>query len=335
MFCTAGLGVAEEPVRPLVWPEPLRPGGTIMMVAPAGELDPVRVGLAKKRLEERGYRVVMRDDLFTQTGYLAGSDERRAEEFMQAFLDPEVDAVFPGTGGYGTMRMLDLLDYDAIRANPKVLIGFSDITALHLAINRRAGLVTYHSPNPMWGLGSPDNLPKFAAEYFFRAVEAADGSGYLIEVPEGSPQPFSLGSGQARGRLIGGNLSLVAATIGTPFEIDTTDAVLMLEDVREAPYRIDRMLRQMQLAGKLGSLRAAVLGQFTKAYDREDEEEKTKKRDERFTVNGVLKQYFEPLGIPVLMNYPVGHHPANATMPMGGMAEVDADAATLRILPRE
>lgn len=328
----------------MLWPKPLHPGDTIMFVAPAGDLDRERMLRAKERLEARGYKVKMRDDLFAREGYLAGSDARRAEEFMQAFLDPEVAAVFPGTGGYGTMRMLALLDYAKIRAHPKLFIGFSDITALHAALNRQAGLVTFHSPNPMWGLGSEENLSPFSEEWFFRAVEAMPGEqGYEVKVPpltqpvdpnqplpEGEvPQPIALGHGKARGRLTGGNLSLISALEGTPFAIDTRDAILLIEDTREAPYRVDRMLRQLELSGKLATLRGAVLGQFTRNYDREDE---TRLADPRYSVDGVLRQYFENAGIPVLMNFPLGHFPQNATLPLGGEVEIDADAGTLRVL---
>jgi muramoyltetrapeptide carboxypeptidase len=316
----------------IVRPPRLEPGDTIMFVAPAGDLDEEKMLRAEKRLEERGYRVVMRDDLFAVEGYLAGSDERRAGELMQAFNDPEVKAVFPGTGGYGTMRILDRLDYQAIRAHPKILVGFSDITALHLAIQRHAGLVTFHSPSPMWGLGNEDGLTPFSAEYFWKALErkrAVERRGYVIEIGDGVPQPVCLGKGRARGRLTGGNLSLISALEGTPFALDAEGAILLLEDTREAPYRVDRMLRQLQLAGKLTSLKGAVLGQFTRNFSREDETTD----DPRYSVEGVLRQYFEPLGIPVLMNFPVGHHKMNATLPLGVPVVVDARRCELRILP--
>ncbi len=312
-----------------------------MFVAPAADLDEARMLLAGERLEDRGYRVRMREDLFAVEGYLAGSDARRAEELMQAFLDPEVKAIFPGTGGYGTMRILDRLDYPAIRANPKILIGFSDITALHLAIQRRAGLVTFHSPSPMWGLGSEDGLTPFSAEYFWKALEKlppeqtrihherALAEPYRIDVRDGVPQPVCLGRGRSRGRLTGGNLSLISALEGTPYALDARGAILLLEDTREAPYRVDRMLRQLQLAGKLASLRGAILGQFTRNFSRED----AATDDPRYSVEGVLRQYFEPLGIPVLMNFPVGHHPMNVTLPLGGQAAIDAERCELRILP--
>lgn len=329
----------------LIRPAPLQPGDTIMFIAPAGELDEVRMNRAKDRLEARGYRVIQRDDLFEKWGYLAGSDERRAEELMQAFTNPKVKAIFPGTGGYGTSRILDLIDYDVIRANPKILIGFSDITGLHLAINRNAGLVTYHSPNPMWGLGSVSYMTPFSEEYFFKAIEAPSpnnsssnslsnsseldlDTGYDIIIPEDVPNSIPLNGSKASGRLVGGNLSLISSLIGTPGEIDTTDAVLYVEDVREAPYRMDRMLMQLKLAGKLDTLKAAVLGKFTRVEAREQ----SNTRDPEFSVNGVLRQYFEPLGIPVLMNYPAGHYQHNATLPLGAMVEVDADNNVLRIL---
>lgn len=331
----------------MIWPKPLAPGDTIMFVAPAGDLERERMARAQALLEARGYRVKMREDIYEREGYLAGSDERRAAELMQAFLDPEVDAIFPGTGGYGTMRLLHLLDYAAIRNHPKLLIGFSDLTGLHSALNRHAGLVTFHGPMAM-GLGSEKGFTPFTAEYFYRAIESRPGpAGYPIVVPpappaegapvaEGAPpsrdqvpQPLGLGHGRARGRLVGGNLSLISALEGTPFAIDTRDAILLIEDTREAPYRVDRMLRQLQLAGQLATLRGAVLGQFTLNYDREDE---TRLADPRFSVDGVLRQYFEKAGIPVLMNFPLGHAPQNVTLPLGAEVEIDADAATLRVL---
>lgn len=359
----------------MIWPQKLAPGDTIAFVAPAGDLDRERMALARERLEARGYKVVQRDDLFAQEGYLAGSDERRAAELMAAFADPEIDAIFPGTGGYGTMRILDRLDYGLIRRNPKLLIGFSDITGLHAAINRRAGVVTFHSPNPMWGLGSPEGMTPFSEQWFFRAVERQAGAGpYLLampptfepaSVPPPTPDPAmpvaaeggapaapappvvqstenaagarlmpygAWGKGRARGRLTGGNLSLLSALEGTPYAIDTRGAILVLEDVREAPYRIDRMLRQLALAGKLKPLKGAVLGQFTRNYDREDD---ARRADPRYTVEGVLRQYFENAGIPVLYGFPLGHVPWNATLPLGGEVEIDADRAELRVLEGE
>lgn len=141
---------ANGPAAP-IFPNALAPGDTIMIVAPAKYLDPKRVALAKQRLEAMGFKVRIPDFLFRKKGFLGGSDTLRAAELMAAFADPQVKAIFPGTGGYGTTRIVDKLDYDIIRRNPKILVGFSDITGLHIAINQRTGLVTFHSPNPEGG----------------------------------------------------------------------------------------------------------------------------------------------------------------------------------------
>ena len=151
-----------------IFPKALAPGDTIMFVAPAKYLDKDRVMLAKKRLEAMGFKVRLPKNLFRKKGFLGGSDEERAGELMAAFKDPTVNAIFPGTGGYGTTRIVDKLDYDVIRRNPKILVGFSDITGLHVAINQQTGLVTFHSPVPEWGLGSKENLSPFAAKWFWR-----------------------------------------------------------------------------------------------------------------------------------------------------------------------
>jgi len=357
LVCSSHAYSAAQSTQKLTQPALLKPGDTIMFVAPAGELGRKRMMIAKKRLEERGYKVKYRDDLFAADGYLAGSDQRRADELMQAFRDPEVDAIFPGTGGYGVTRMLDLLDFEVIRQNPKLFIGFSDITALHAALNRKAGLISYHSPNPMWGLGSDDNFTPFTGKYFFRAVEESPKSSqdYVIESQsEGKhkvPQPYALGKGKARGRLTGGNLTLIAALEGTHYAIDTRDAILLVEDVGEAPYRIDRMLQQLKTNGKLATLRGVVVGQFTDTEPKPSDfselmqigrlfinintkESKRRLADPRFRAEGVLRQYFEPLGIPVLMNFPIGHATMNCTLPLGGEVEIDADKGTLTVIGR-
>ena len=336
VFCIIlliGLSAPAAEPREAIWPPRLKPGDTVMFVAPAGPPNRDEVMRAKSRIEERGYRVKMRDDIFAVEGYLAGTDERRAEEMMEAFADPEVKGVLCVRGGYGVMRILDRLDYDKIRANPKVVLGFSDITALHAALNRKAGLVAFHGPGPASGLGSEAGPTNFTAQSVVQALESnrATDAGYEIVVPASVAKVDSFGKGKARGRLVGGNLSLISVLEGTPYAIDATGAILLIEDVNEAPYRIDRMLRQLQLAGNLKEIRGAVLGQFTTEYVREDK----LTDDARFDANGVLRQYFENAGIPVLANYPVGHTPLNATLPLGAQVEIDADQRTLRVLEHQ
>ncbi len=315
----------------MIWPKRVKPGDTVAIVGPAGPVERQLVMKFKERAENRGYHVKFDDGLFEVEGYLAGSDGRRAKELMAAFEDPEVDAVLAARGGYGAMRILDKLDYAKIRANPKIFVGFSDITALHLALNRKAGLVTFHGPGPASGLGGPDQPTDFTGHCLVQAIEvgsAPESGEYEIEVPDDVTKVVAFGKGQARGRLVGGNLSLISDLEGTPYSIDTRDAILLVEDVSEAAYRVDRMLRQLKLAGKLDQIRGAVLGQFTDSTAREDQ----LTQDPRFSVEGVLKQYFERAGVPVLMNFPIGHYKENCTVPIGGQVEIDADRGVLRVL---
>lgn len=318
---------------PPIYPPALRAGDTIAFVAPAGRLDRARMERARNRLEELGFKVRVPENLYRSRGYLAGDDDVRAAELMAAFEDPEVHAVFPGTGGYGSTRILDLLDYDVVRRNPKVLVGFSDITALHLAIQNQTGLITFHSPNPMWGLGSAGNLHPFSAKYFWRALLLeedlepggdAQPAGYSIDLP-GDASPINvLVPGVGRGRLTGGNLSLIVALIGTPYEIETDGRILLLEDVGERPYRVDRCLCQLRLAGKLDHLAGVILGQFADC--------KPKESEASLSLEQVFRDYFAHLDVPVITNFPAGHSACNATLPIGALLEVDADARRVTVL---
>lgn len=332
---------------PPIFPKALSPGDTVMIVAPAKYLDERRVELAKKRLEDIGFKVRIPAGLFRKNGFLGGTDDERAAELMDAFADPKVNAIFPGTGGYGTTRIVDKLDYDVIRRNPKILVGFSDITGLHIAINQKTGLVTFHSPNPEWGLGVDRNLSPFAAKWFWRALLAknyvgAGGpqsqAGYTIlthasadEDPKSAelfaevPQVHTMHGGKGRGRLIGGNLSVVHAMMGTPFEIQTDGKILFLEDVGEEPYRVDRMLQTLRSAGKFEHVAGVILGQFTA---RKDES----KWDDDASIDDVLRDFFGKLTVPVLSHFPIGHVRYNTTLPVGGLAELDADRQTVQLL---
>ena len=324
-----------------IFPKALAAGDTIMFIAPAKYLDEPRNRLAKQRLEQLGFKVRFPKTLFRKHGYLAGTDQERAAEIMTAFNDPDVDAIFPGTGGYGTTRIVDDLDYEDIRRHPKIFIGFSDITALHIAINQKSGLVTFHSPNPEYGLGNTDNLQRWAAHWFWRALlanEYGKEPGYSILVKpntqqiaesqglyDGVPAAVTLAPGTARGRLIGGNLSVLHALMGTPFEIQTDRKILILEDVGEDPYRIDRMLSTLKLAGKFDHVAGIILGCFT---HREEEEPWS----DDWSMDDVLDDYFGQLGVPVLKQFPIGHVPFNTTLPLGVDAELDATVGTVRLL---
>ncbi len=323
---------SQQVERIFIKPKALKKGDTILFVAPAGYLNEKRIKLARKRLEEMGFITKAASDIYRRHGYLGGTDERRAEEIMQAFVDPSVDAIFPGTGGYGTTRMIDLLDYDIIRANPKPVVGFSDITGLHLAIQKKAQIVTFHTPSPMYGLGSKGNLSDFSAKYFFRTLLAeqyvdTDGrkkpDGYTIELPKDKQDEIKvLSKGKAKGKITGGNLSLIAALMGTPYEMDTKGKILFIEDVGEKVYRLDRMFSTLKLAGKIDDAAGIVLGHFTRTESDEDS----------IKMDRLLKTYFGGLDKPVIQGFWIGHHKYNASMPMGVMAELDSKTKSIRII---
>jgi muramoyltetrapeptide carboxypeptidase len=311
----------------IVKPRGLRRGDAIGVVAPAGPVDRERMERALARVRERGFRTKTYGDIYRSRGYLAGDDATRAAEFMAAFADPETACVWCARGGYGVVRILERLDYEIIGRNPKVFVGFSDITLLHLAIQQRTGLVTFHGPNLQDGFGRPDDMPPANEAALWQTVLAADvqqerGSrshrGYTFDlsgVENVDVQPIC--TGIATGRLIGGNLAVICGVVGTPFEVDTTGRILFLEDISERAYRIDRYLSQLKLAGKLSAVAGILLGTFSF-----EEGERT---EEQSDIHALFKEYLEPLGVPVLAGFPAGHERYNLALPIGALVKVDAD----------
>jgi muramoyltetrapeptide carboxypeptidase len=307
-------------------PPALKPGDTIAFVAPAGAANLPPLLEYKKRLENRGYKVLIPNGIEQRkVGYLGGTDEQRADELNAMIRDPKIRAIFPVRGGYGLTRIIDRVDYAALRRDPKIITGYSDLTGLHLAIVKKAGVICFHSPLVMYELWKADKPEfKFEETSFDRAVFADQykpgEKGYVVAVPPES-KPVKLVGGKARGRLVGGNLSLICATIGTPYALDPKGDILFVEDVHEAPYRVDRMLSQLRLAGVLDAVSGVVVGTFT---DKETSDVKDLDR--------VLREYFGALKVPVILGFPVGHSPQNATLPEGAMVELDADKVELQIL---
>jgi muramoyltetrapeptide carboxypeptidase len=309
-----------------VRPAALKAGDTIAFAAPAGPAELPKLKAYAAELEKAGYKVLIPDGIDERkAAYLAGTDEERAAELNALIRDPRVRAIFPVRGGFGLTRIIDRVDYAALRKDPKIITGYSDLTALHLAVAGQARVVTFHSPlvmHNLWQVGKPEHA--FAAESFRRALFAdrypKGQAGYTIPVPADTP-PVKLVGGTARGRLWGGNLSLITATLGTPYALQPKGAVLFVEDVNEAPYRVDRMLSHLRLAGVLDAVAGVVVGSFT-----------TKDPAEAAEVDRVLREYFGALKVPVVMRFPVGHVPPNATLPHGGLVELDADRATLRLV---
>ncbi|MBI1291233.1 LD-carboxypeptidase [bacterium] len=317
---------AEDPSN-LHVPMALKPGDTIALVSPARPISADTITSITLGLESMGYHVVEAKNLRTVNRYLAGTDQDRAAGFNAAWADPEVDALFCPGGGFGATRILDMIDYETIRKNPKIFTGFSDITAVHQAIYTQTGNVAFHAPTTWQALANRRDLRPLQATAFWDTLSAstyADGHiGYVIPTVPDNP-PVKLVGGKATGRLIGGNLSLVHALTGTKYDFQPEGHILFLEEIREAPYRIDRMLSTLRLAGKLDKLEGVVIGQFYRCDPDEP--------DNSFTVRELMDQYFGDKPYPVLLNYPVGHVENNTTIPVGALAELDADKGTIRLL---
>lgn len=309
-------------------PPALLVGDTIAFCAPSGFLDSVRMSLAKTRLEEKGFYIVHEDSIYRRWGYLAGTDVQRASELMSYFKDKSVRAIFPGTGGYGSTRILSMLDYDIIKSNPKIFIGFSDITALHIAFNQLANLITFHTPNPMYGLGSKKGLDPISELYFWSLL--MNSNDYTYEIPfdlyGDSLKVQTMVPGIASGKLVGGNLSLICSTMGSVYEAKTMGSILFIEDVGEAPYRIDRYLSELKLAGKLDLVNGIIIGRFSRR------ETEAPDRSTDFQMHQVFQQYFSKMKVPVIFNFPSGHGSKNVSLPLGCIVEINTDDEIFKVL---
>lgn len=300
-------------------PKRLCLGDTIGVIAPAspGDLECLMAGV--HWLKQQGFRVRLGRTVEQSQGYLAGSDADRASDINAMFSSPEIDGIFCLRGGYGTMRLLDFLDYDCIRTYPKVFVGYSDITALHISIGQRTGLVTFHGPMVASDMGK--GLSEYTLESFYRAIANSEPLG-AVSNPLLSPPPVFIAPGRAQGYLTGGNLSLIVSTLGTPYEINTCNKILCLEEVGEEPYRMDRMLTQLLLAGKLQDAAGIVIAVCTDC-DKDD--------SPGFTLEEVLQDRLSGLNKPVLYNLYFGHTADKVTLPMGVTAVLDSDIGGLVI----
>lgn len=302
----------------LIKPRALRKGDTIGLVGISGAMHEPELHFDRMLagIEALGFRVIIADSCREQYGYLSGTDASRARGLNQMFADDRVDAVVCMRGGYGVHRMLDGVDFDVIRANPKLLLGYSDITALHTAIHEKVGLVTMHGPMP-----STDwhRLDDFTRESLLRALTSTEPLGE-VRNPEGVA-PWCVVPGKCRGMLVGGNLTLIASACGTPYALDATGKVLLLEDVGEKVYRLDSMLTQLRQAGLFDQCAGVVLGGFTRCPE----------EYERYALHleDLINDIIVPAGKPVLANMMIGHVSTKITVPLGVECEVNATARTL------
>jgi len=300
----------------------LKLGDTIGLIGPSGTVrEAGAVDQAIAYMKELGFHVKVGESAHAKYGYLSGTDEMRARDINAMFADKEVDAIVCTRGGYGTMRMLDLLDYDVIRANPKVFVGFSDITALHIAFFEKCGLVTFHGP--MATRWKPEFADGFTQPAFMNAVMKAQPLGVLQNHPDYHARR-TVNPGCAEGLLVGGNLSLIAGTIGTPYEIDTKDRILFIEEIGERTYCVDRMLTQLRLAGKFEDCAGIVFGDFNDCP--------VEYPEFGLTLEEVIRDVAAPCGKPIFTGLQAGHVSPKLTLPLGTRCRMDADSCTLEVL---
>jgi muramoyltetrapeptide carboxypeptidase len=300
----------------MIRPAAIAEGARVALVAAAGPLGEGAVDRAVERVTAWGWEPVLGEHARGRRGYLSASDEERLHDLNAAIRAPEVDAVWLLRGGYGTMRILDRIDWPALVERPRPLIGFSDNTAIHLAAHR-AGVIGFHGPHP-----ATESLTDFSAGVLRRAVTRPEPLG-LLPVPDGN-QARTLVAGAAEGPLIGGNLSLLAALCGTAYQLDATGAILFIEEVGEPAYRIDRMLSQLRMCGALDRVAGIAVGALSESPDED--------RPDLPSAAEVILDRIDGLGVPVAFGFPFGHVDDNWTLPVGVMARLDASAATLEIL---
>ncbi len=303
----------------------LSKGDTVGLIAPAGYISESNLQEAIENIESLGLKPYYTNRILDKYGYLAGKDNVRAEDLNHMFTNDKVDGIFCVRGGYGVARMLRKINYDAIKANPKVLVGYSDITALHYAIYSQTGLVTFHGPvaTSTFNEYSVNNLVKTIMEpesktVFTPADDSNRGSDFDI---------YAIREGKAKGELIGGNLSLVVTFLGTPYDVDYKNKILYLEEIDEKPYRVDRMLTHLYQAGKLEEVAGIALGIFRKC----DAKVGSAKGEHTLSLKEVLYNKLYDLGVPVIYGLSFGHVENKYTIPFGINSELDVQNQTLTL----
>jgi len=307
-------------------PPALPDQATIAVVAPASPPQTrSEIEQATAYFEGRGHRVVFGPNHRRVHGYLAGTDVERAADLQWALSEPGIDMVHTLCGGYGVARLYDLIDWGAL-GEPRIVCGFSDITALHLALAANAGWVSFYGPNFMRFTRRRKELTRETEEWFHRAFEPRP-LGRVFEDPE-DPYVLALSGGQVEAPLAGGCLTLLSASIGTPFEVETEGCIVMVEDLNTEPYLIDTTLNHLIRAGKLDGAAGFVFGTDVNLKPQAIPDE----TESSLSIEEMLDELIAPLGIPAIANVPVGHGKHMATMPLGAMVRLDADAKTLDVI---
>jgi len=318
---------AQESLKPLR----LNQGDTIGLIAPGWLISEKQLQESIEQISQLGFVPVYTERILGENGYFSGTDEQRAADLNEMFLNPQIKAIVCANGGYGCTRILDLIDYKAIKENPKIVIGYSDVTALLNAINQKTGLIIFHGPISR-------TFKSDYSKYQFEKIVKKTVKHLLIE---SSPEylekskeqeeykRYTITSGKAKGELIGGNLTLITSMIGTKYQLDFTKKIVLIEDIGEEPYRIDRMLTQLIETGELQKARGIAFG-IMRGCDKTLES----KAPNSFTLQEVIEERIKPLNIPAVYGLSFGHLSNSFTFPIGIEAELDADKMVIKLLEK-
>lgn len=308
-----------------LFPQPLKKGDKVGIISPsAATADRIQFQFAQETLEALGFEVQLGKNLKNRRGHLAGTDEERANDLNEMFADQDIKAIICIRGGSGASRILPLIDYKTVKRNPKPLMGYSDITALHNAIHAKTGLITFHGPN---GTGSWNsfNVKQFENMFFNQQLvtfenEAVKGDDLIVK----QNRIQTISSGKAKGKILGGNLTVLTALSGTPYLPDFKNAILFIEDIGEDPYKIDRMMSTLKLNGTLDKIKGFIFGQCSDCSPSGGYGS--------LTLDDILGDYILPLDIPAYKGAMIGHVPKQFIVPVGAEVEMDADKGTFRML---
>lgn len=308
-------------MAPMLRPKCLNYGDQIALIAPSSPVDSQQLMIAVDSVKFLGLKPVLYPSVKMRHGYLSGPDYIRASDINNAFSDPDIDGIFCVRGGYGVSRILDKIDYELISNNPKILLGYSDITGLHVAINQLCNLITLHSPMPSRGWRNLDSITLKSLTDNIFSTEPVDQTPNIDEEPIEIINP-----GVAEGRIVGGNLSLLVATLGSDYEIDTKNKILFIEEVDEKNYKIDRGLTALALAGKFRDCAGIILGTWAECGDPDLSPESN------LSLHTIISEVVKPFGKPTINNFQAGHIYPQISIPMGAWTKLDAENGTVAFL---
>lgn len=304
----------------MIRPKPLKKGDTVAIIAPASPADKNLIDSCINSLENLGLNVVVGKSCTSEYGFLSGTDDIRANDINSMFANKSINGIFAIRGGYGCARLLNLIDFNLIKKNPKVFIGYSDITALHIAINQKSKLITYHGP--MVSTELIKGLDEYSFNYYNKFLFCNDN---MIELCNPIENPIkTINPGIAEGKLIGGNLSLICSSLGTKYEINTKNKILFLEEVGEVPYKVDRMLTHLKQSGKLKDANGIILGDFTDCVAPKDKKS--------LSLDDIFNEIILPLKKPTIYNLACGHCLPTLTLPLGAKIRLDANNIKLNVI---